>query len=58
MMPKKGQEIIVNDHPKERNLHSSGGCSNHCAIAVAASEKSSVSPTTFTFNKGGMVSAF
>lgn len=51
-MPKRGPKIILNNHPMERNLHSSGRCSNHCPIAVVASEKPSISPTAFTFGKG------
>lgn len=57
MMPKRGQQKILNHHPMGRNSNSSGGCHNHCAIAVGASEKPSVSPSAFTFAKG-MARAF
>ena len=56
-MPKRGQQIILNDHPVEGNRNSSGGRCNHCALAVVASEKLSVSPSAFTFAKG-MARAF
>lgn len=52
MMPKWGQQKILNYHPMKRNSNSSGGCHNHCAIAVVASEKPSISPSAFTFAKG------
>lgn len=52
MMPKRGQQKILNYHPMKRNSNSSGGCHNHCAIVVVASEKPSISPSAFTFAKG------
>lgn len=57
MMPKRGQQKILNCHPMERNSNSSGGCHSHRAIAVVASEKPSISPSAFTFAKG-MARAF
>lgn len=57
MIPKKGQQIILNDNPMEI-LITQLSVAIIVPFTVVASEKPSISPATFTFAKEGTPSAF